>query len=78
MTSLDDSNIVPYSYRRGLEMGGVKAIRDRTFKGIMEREGIDEEGAMIMVLDLGLKDYVVELYRRGGCDHPRSCGYTRT
>jgi hypothetical protein len=32
---------------------------------IMEREGIDEEGAMVMILDLGLKDYVVELYRRG-------------
>ena len=25
----------------------------------------DEEGAMAMVLGLGLKDYVVELYRRG-------------
>ena len=46
----------------------VKASRDRTFKGILEimqREGLDEEGAMAMVLDLGLKDYVVELYRRG-------------
>jgi hypothetical protein len=59
---------VSYSYRRGLEMGEVKAARDRTFKGIqeiMEREGIDEEGAMVMILDLGLKDYVVELYRQG-------------
>jgi predicted HTH domain antitoxin len=49
-------------------MGEVKAARDRTFKGIqeiMEREGIDEEGAMVMILDLGLKDYVVELYRQG-------------
>jgi len=49
-------------------MGEVKASRDRTFKGIlqiMQREGLDEEGAMAMVLDLGLKDYVVELYRRG-------------
>ena len=49
-------------------MGEVKATRDRTFKGIleiMEREGIDEEGAMVMILDLGLKDYVVELYRQG-------------
>ncbi len=46
----------------------VKAARDRALKGIleiMEREGIDEEGAMVMILDLGLKDYVVELYRRG-------------
>jgi len=49
-------------------MGEVKAARDRTFKGIleiMEREGIDEEGAMVMIIDLGLKDYVVELYRQG-------------
>ena len=49
-------------------MGEVKAARDRTFKGIleiMEREGIDEEGAMVMILDLGLKDYVVELYWQG-------------
>ena len=49
-------------------MGEVKASRDRTFKGILEimqREGLDEEGAMAMVLDLGLKDYVVELYRQG-------------
>jgi hypothetical protein len=49
-------------------MGEVKVARDRTFKGIleiMEREGIDEEGAMVMILDLGLKDYVVELYRQG-------------
>lgn len=49
-------------------MGEVKAARDRTFKGIleiMEKEGIDEEGAMVMILDLGLNDYVVVLYRRG-------------
>jgi len=49
-------------------MGEVKAARDRTFKGIleiMEREGIDEEDAMVMILDLGLKDYVVELYWQG-------------
>ncbi len=31
----------------------------------MERKGIDEEGAMVMILDLGIKDFVVELYRRG-------------
>lgn len=54
--------------RRGSEMGEVMAAKDRAFKGIMvimEREGLDEEGAMAMILDLGLKDYVVELYRRG-------------
>jgi predicted HTH domain antitoxin len=32
---------------------------------IMRREGLDEEDALRMVIDLGLKDYVVELYRRG-------------
>lgn len=31
----------------------------------MKREGLDEEDALRMVIDLGLKDYVVELYRRG-------------
>lgn len=37
---------------------------DRTYKviqEIMKREGLDEEGALSMIIDLGLKDYVVEL-----------------
>lgn len=49
-------------------MGEVKVARDRTYKGvqeIMKREGLDEEGALSMIIDLGLKDYVVDLYRRG-------------
>ena len=63
MCAFEGNNI-----RRGFKMGEVKAARDRTFKGIleiMEKEGIDEEGAMVMILDLGLNDYVVVLYRRG-------------
>ena len=31
----------------------------------MKREGLDEDDALRMIIDLGLKDYVVELYKQG-------------
>ncbi len=45
-------------------MGGMKIAGDRTQQGvqeIMKREGLDEDDALRMIIDLGLKDYVVEL-----------------
>ena len=49
-------------------MGGMKIAGDRTQQGvqeIMKREGLDEDDALRMIIDLGLKDYVVELYKQG-------------
>lgn len=49
-------------------MGDTKTMRDQTLKGVLERmknEGLDEESAMDKIIDLGIKDYTVELYRRG-------------
>jgi predicted HTH domain antitoxin len=49
-------------------MGGMKIASDRTQQGvreIMKREGLDEDDALRMIIDLGLKDYVVELYKQG-------------
>lgn len=31
----------------------------------MKNEGLDEESAMDKIIDLGIKDYIVELYRHG-------------
>lgn len=49
-------------------MGEMKTVGDRTQQGIqeiMKREGLDENDALRMIIDLGLKDYVVELYKQG-------------
>jgi predicted HTH domain antitoxin len=49
-------------------MGGMKIAGDRTQQGvreIMKREGLDEDDALRMIIDLGLKDYVVEIYKQG-------------
>ena len=49
-------------------MGGMKIADDRTqqcVQEIMKREGLDEDDALRMIIDLGLKDYVVELYKQG-------------
>lgn len=46
----------------------MKIIRDQTLKGVLElmkNEGLDEESAMDRIIDLGINDYTVELYRRG-------------
>ncbi|MGB7545703.1 MAG: hypothetical protein WBL92_08910 [Methanothrix sp.] len=46
----------------------MKIAGDRTQQGvqeIMKREGLDEDDALRMIIDLGLKDYVVELYKQG-------------
>lgn len=49
-------------------MDEMKTAGDRTQQGIqeiMKREGLDENDALRMIIDLGLKDYVVELYKQG-------------
>jgi predicted HTH domain antitoxin len=46
----------------------MKIIIDQTLKSVLERmknEGLDEESAMDRIIDLGIKDYTVELYRHG-------------
>ncbi len=49
-------------------MGDTKTMRDQTLKGVLElmkNEGLDEERAMDRIIDLGIRDYIVELYRHG-------------
>jgi predicted HTH domain antitoxin len=49
-------------------MGEIKIAGDRTqqvVQEIMKREGLDEDDALKMIIELGLKDYVVELYKQG-------------
>ncbi len=49
-------------------MGEVMVARNQSLNRVidlMKRNGLDEENAMKKIIDLGIQDYVAELYRDG-------------
>ena len=49
-------------------MGEVMIVRDQSINkvlDIMKKDGLDEENAMKKIINLGIRDYVIELYKDG-------------
>ncbi len=49
-------------------MGEVMVARDQSINKVldlMKKDGLDEESAMKKIINLGIQDYVVELYKDG-------------
>ena len=49
-------------------MGEVMIVRDQSIDkvlDIMKKDGLDEENAMKKIINLGIRDYVIELYKDG-------------
>ena len=53
---------------RGLEIGEVMVSRNQPLNKVidlMKKNGLDEEGAAKRIINLGIQDYVAELYKDG-------------
>lgn len=56
-------------------MGEVMVARDRSINRVidlMRKDGLDEERAIKKIIDLGIQDYVADLYRDGEISIPEA------